>query len=206
LCNDYVLPQGARLFSLSSHTHKRGKHFSVTMPDATSIYDSFVYNDPLTATFDPPLIFDSSNTAQRTLHYCSYYNNGVGTDGLPDPNTVTRRSKTPASAKQTIGLCSPTACAAGKIGAACSGVGDDRTCDSASGANDGLCDACRITGGESTENEMFILIGQYYLNSTGANARDAQGRSTSTEVALPPQMGCGSSHAGHAGHAMNAAQ
>ena len=30
ICNDSVLPQGVRLFSLSSHTHKRGKHFSVT--------------------------------------------------------------------------------------------------------------------------------------------------------------------------------
>ena len=206
LCNDYVVPQGTRLFSLSSHTHKRGKHFSVTLPDGSSIYDSFVYNDPLTATFDPPLVFDSATAAQRTLRYCSFYNNGVGTNGAPDPNTVTRRSKTPDSAKNTIGLCSPTACAAGKIGSACSGVGDDRTCDSAAGANDGLCDACRITGGESTENEMFILIGQYYLNSASANARDARGRSTSTEVILPPQMGCGSSHAGHAGHAMTAAQ
>ena len=198
LCNDSVLPQGARLFSLSSHTHKRGKHFSVTTPDGASIYDSFVYNDPLTATFDPPLAFDSADAASRTLHYCSLYNNGVGNDGQPDPTTVTRRSKTPQSA---ISLCTPVACAAGKIGSACNGVGDDRTCDSAPGASDGSCDACRISGGESTENEMFILIGQYYMNSATGTARDARGRSTSTEVALPPQMGCSSSHAGHAMHA-----
>lgn len=55
------------------------------------------------------------------------------------------------------------ACAEGKIGAPCSGVGDDRTCDTGPGANDGFCDACRITGGESTENEMFILNGAFYL-------------------------------------------
>lgn len=209
LCNDFVLPQGARLFSLSSHTHKHGKHFSVTLPDATSVYDSFVYNDPLTTLNNPPFAFDSTDATQRTLHYCSLYNNGVATDGSPDPSTVTRRSKTPDSAKNTIGLCSPTACAAGKVGAACNGVGDNHTCDSAPGANDGLCDACAITGGESTENEMFILIGQYYLNPSNALTRaalaapalDAQGRSTSTEVAVPPQMGCSSSHAGHAAHA-----
>ena len=29
--------------------------------------------------------------------------------------------------------------------------------------NDGVCDACPITGGESTENEMFIAIGQYFV-------------------------------------------
>jgi hypothetical protein len=88
-------------------------------------------------------------------------------------------------------------------------VNDNHTCDSAPGANDGLCDACRITGGESTENEMFILIGSYYVDPTvaaqagGGSAAlqlDASGRSMSTEVALPPQLGCGSSHAGHAGH------
>ncbi len=207
ICNDFVLPQGARLFGLSSHTHKRGKHFSVTTANGASIYDSFVYNDPLSATFNPPLAFDSVDDTQRTLHYCSFYNNGVAADGSPDPNTVTRRSKTPQSA---ISLCTPRACAAGKIGLACSGVGDDHTCDSAPGANDGLCDACRITGGESTENEMYILIGQYYLGSSSAAAKrsvDAQGRSTSTEVALPPQMGCASSHSGHSAmHSMHAGQ
>jgi hypothetical protein len=40
-------------------------------------------------------------------------------------------------------------------------IGD---CDTSPGAGDGLCDACAITGGESTENEMFILIGQYYID------------------------------------------
>jgi hypothetical protein len=88
----------------------------------------------------------------------------VDAEGLPDPETVTRRSRVPQSAQHSIGQCRPVACAAGKIGAPCNGVGDDRTCDSADGANDGFCDACPITGGESTENEMFILIGQYYLD------------------------------------------
>lgn len=85
------------------------------------------------------------------------------------------------------------------------------------GANDGLCDACPITGGESTENEMFILIGSYYVDTTAlalANgggaaglalpALDARGRSTSSDLALPPQLGCGASHATHAMHAVHA--
>ena len=61
------------------------------------------------------------------------------------------------------GRCTPTACAAGKIGSSCSGSEDNATCDSAPGAGDGLCDACPITGGESTENEMFLINGMYYL-------------------------------------------
>jgi hypothetical protein len=208
LCNDFLLPPGARLFNLSSHTHKRGKHFTVALPSGQVIYDSFVYNDPVDQTYNPPLAFDSPTASQRTLHYCSLYNNGVAPDGSPDPETVTRRSRTPESARITVGLCSPTACAAGKIGAPCKGVTDDRTCDSAPGANDGSCDACPIKGGESTENEMFILIGSYYLapsivaqdGSWVAEGVDATGRSLSTEVVLPPQIGCSSSHAGHAGH------
>ena len=205
ICNDHVLPQGARLFNLSSHTHHHGKHFSISVPDGTVIYDSFIYNDPANLNFDPPIRFDSPDPAQRTLHYCSLYNNGVKGDGSPDTELVTRYSRIPTSAQGTIGQCKPIACAAGKIGAACNGAGDDRTCDSAAGANDGLCDACPITGGESTQNEMFILIGSYFIgdsNTVAAQSLAAPSafRSESTEVALPPQIGCSSSHAGHAGH------
>lgn len=167
ICNNHLLPQNAHLFSLSSHTHKHGKQFTVTMPDGSTIYESFVYNDPVDLIFDPPLVFDSPDAAQRTLRYCSLYNNGVKADGSPDVNLVTRASRVPPSA-QLIGRCSPVACVSGKIGARCNGANDDRTCDSAPGANDGDCDACNITGGESTENEMFILIGAYYIPTSGA--------------------------------------
>jgi hypothetical protein len=204
ICNDHVLPKGARLFNLSSHTHKHGKHFTVQMPDRSTIYENFIYNDPADITYDPPIAFDSDDPAQRTLHYCSLYNNGVKGDGSPDVDLVTRHSLVPASA-EAIGQCRPVACVAGKIGAACNGVGDDRTCDSASGANDGLCDACPITGGESTQNEMFILIGSYYLDHNGtASAQSAAVlnpvRSESTELVLPAQVGCSSSPGGHEGH------
>jgi hypothetical protein len=159
VCNDQDLPQGARLFELSSHTHKHGKGFTVTAPDGSLLYQSFVYNDPVDFIFDPPLVFDSPDPAQRRLHYCSLYNNGVAADGSPDPTTVTRASHVPPQGFQ----CRPIACVAGKVGAPC--TGDDRRCDSSPGARDGSCDACAITGGESTENEMFILIGSYYVES-----------------------------------------
>jgi hypothetical protein len=82
-------------------------------------------------------------------------NNGVDDDGLPDPTTVRRRSTTPS-----IGApCAPVARAAGRVGVPCAGVGDHATCDSFVGAGDGLCDACAITAGLTTEDEMFILSG-----------------------------------------------
>jgi hypothetical protein len=164
VCSTQVLPEGARLYSLSSHTHKRGEHFWVDLSDGTRVFENFVYNDPIDRRFDPPLAFDSPHAADRTLHYCAQYNNGVAEDGSPDPEAVTRRSRTPQSA---LAPCDPVACATGKIGARCAGVGDDATCDSSPGAGDGWCDACRITGGESTENEMFILIGNYFVPNGG---------------------------------------
>mgnify|MGYP001469293193 CR=1 FL=1 len=41
--------------------------------------------------------------------------------------------------------------------------GDDRNCDSAPDAHDGECDACPLRGGVTTEDEMFILLGFYYV-------------------------------------------
>lgn len=53
------------------------------------------------------------------------------------------------------------------------GAGDDASCDSSPGAGDGFCDACPITGGESTQNEMFVLFGAHYVDPTVPGARSA---------------------------------
>ena len=161
-CADYVAPRGARMFMLSSHTHGRGEHFTIEGPDGVLLYENFLYNEPVEQYFDPPLVFDAENPAERTLRYCGVFNNGLDSEGRPDPSRVTRRSRTPPNA---LAPCVPVACAEGRIGEPCGGVGDDAVCDTTPGAGDGFCDACRITGGVSTENEMFILIGQYYLET-----------------------------------------
>ncbi|MBU6281867.1 hypothetical protein KGQ64_06455, partial [bacterium] len=92
-CNDHVLPRGTRLFSLSTHTHKRGKHTWITLADGRQIYENYSYTDPVQATWDPALAFDSPDPGQRILRYCGTYENGIGPDGSPDPETVTRLSK-----------------------------------------------------------------------------------------------------------------
>ena len=162
ICRTHTLPEGARLFSLTSHNHQRGVHFWAELPDGTRIYENFVYNDPTRQSFDPPLAFDSPERSDRTLTYCGTFNNGRNADGSPNIETVTRASRIPASSGNGFlpGGCEPVACVAGNIGAACT---EDADCDSSTGAGDGWCDACRITGGESTENEMFILLGQYFI-------------------------------------------
>lgn len=162
ICRDHTLPQGARLFSLTSHNHKRGIHFWADLPDGARVYENFLYSDPVRENFDPPLAFDSPDRADRTLTYCATFNNGLNEDGSPNVETVTRASRIPPNPPTSFlpGGCEPIACVAGQIGAACT---EDADCDSAPGAEDGWCDACPITGGESTENEMFILLGQMYI-------------------------------------------
>jgi hypothetical protein len=170
VCGAYVVPQGARLFAVTSHTHQRGKQFQAFLPDGTMIYENFIYNDPVKQSFEPPLEFDSPDPADRTITYCALYNNGVNPDGSSNPETVTRQSRVPESARATFGNCEPIACVnEGMIGEACDDrrsnyEGDDAACDSSPGSGDGICDACSITGGESTENEMFIFFGTYFTD------------------------------------------
>lgn len=172
VCNDHVLPQGARLFQLNSHTHKFGEKFTIELSDGTLLYESYTYNDPVDKRFDPPLAFDSPDPAERALRYCAVYNNGVADDGSPNPDRVTRLSRMPAGefgAGAVIpATCHPVACTAGQIGEVCDGADDDAACDSSPGAGDGVCDACPITGGETTETEMFILLGGYYVDPSGS--------------------------------------
>lgn len=164
ICNDFTFddfsaPKQAYVFSLSSHTHRHGQHFWITDPQHGNqlLYENFVYNDPPTQTFDPPLVFNAGDK----LHYCATFNNGVAAGGVPDPTLVTRASQVPPEAP-AFSHCTPVMCVAGKMSppASCRTNGD---CDSKPGASDGVCDACPIVGGESTANEMFILIGQYYV-------------------------------------------
>ena len=104
--------------------------------------------------------FDSPIEAERRITYCAIYNNGVAPDGSPDPSTVRKRSVTPSNA----GLCNPVACTDGRVGEPCGGVDSHADCDSVPGAGDGLCDACAITRGVSTQDEMFVLTGRTYQN------------------------------------------
>ena len=41
--------------------------------------------------------------------------------------------------------------------------GDHSVCDSTPDAGDGVCDACFAMGGFTTEDEMYIFLGSYYI-------------------------------------------
>jgi hypothetical protein len=156
-CADYVLPQGMKVLSLTSHTHKRGERFTMDIKSTGErLYENPFWDDPVVVEYDPPRVFDSLVAAERTVTYCAVYNNGVTRDGLPDVGAVTRLSRKPARS-----TCKPVACAEGRIAAPCAGETDHATCDTSPGAGDGMCDACPITGGITSDDEMFVFSGSY---------------------------------------------
>jgi hypothetical protein len=136
--------------------------------DESLLYTSFIYNDPIVVQFDPPKPMGGTHTLpdERALTYCALYDNG-----FTDPTTVKRKSTSPPTPIGIPGLfggpCDkPSGCTAGKIGAACSGSTTaqlNQSCDTEAGG-DGECDACILLGGVTTEDEMFLLLGSYFVD------------------------------------------
>jgi hypothetical protein len=138
-------------------------------PMASLLYTNLLYNDPLVLRLDPPMSFPGpgSPVAARTLTYCSLYDNGY-----TQSDEVKKKSTSPApsiggSGGILGGPCKiPTGCTEGLLRASCVGDSDaarNASCDSSPGAGDGMCDACTLTGGVTTEDEMFILMGSYFI-------------------------------------------
>ena len=152
-CDTITFDQGTELLRLNSHTHKRGEIFWMNL-NGERIYENHFYADPPVLQFDPPLLLGEEDPATRTIEFCATYNNGVDENGEPDVDLVTRLSRKPARSN-----CKPTHCAEGQVGLPCAGPNDHATCDTSPGAGDGMCDACPISAGATTDDEMFILIG-----------------------------------------------
>jgi hypothetical protein len=134
-------------------------------PEESLLYVSQLYNDPFVMRLgDTPLFFNSPRDDERALTYCALYDNGYS-----DPAKVKKQSTSPPTPNDIPagGPCAvPSHCTAGKVEEPCSGQSAEernRSCDSSDGAEDGSCDACPLLGGVTTEDEMFILLGQYYV-------------------------------------------
>ena len=163
-CQTWVAPRYSRIYNILSHYHQRGREFLIYDPDGELIYANYSYNDPLNKYFDPPLEMDSEDPEDRTFYYCATYNNGLGEDGEPDPTVVKRYSESPQNGLFGFS-CTPTHCWSGDVGKPCGGVADHATCDSSPGEGDGLCDACKVEGGVTTQDEMFLILGAFYINA-----------------------------------------
>jgi hypothetical protein len=219
-CRTTLMGKGTRMADLSSHTHKRGRLFRIwgpgvaqacnsttanpgaCLPETTPpIMTTTTYNDPSQLIYSPPLVLDSDDPSARRFKFCAIYDNGY-----TDPNAVKRNSTSPNSTLQGIGIggkCWTTGAPGqhiycfnqAKRGQEC--FGNDRLCDSAPGANDGVCDACTLKGGVTTEDEMFIMLGSYYCdpsipgqNCTGVCASGANRGQTCQQDSDCPTTHC----------------
>ena len=194
VCKTVTLPKYTHLYNLGSHTHKYGVRFRAWLPPNTPCtplgqnngpltgtgcyprtdtpdYYSTEYTDPVSLDIEPPLYYESDVIAERTLLYCSLYDNG----STPDSPPVKRASEAAyppgylASCAFTAivpdcGPCfdpanpqnSPIACIGGtNEGDLC--FGDDSLCQGG-----GVCDACPVVGGVTTTAEMFLPLGAYF--------------------------------------------
>lgn len=167
VCADYTFEEGDQLLNLSSHTHKRGGLFTMTLKSTgEQIYESYNYDEPVMQRFDPPMLFDSPNDIDRTIEYCAEYTNGLNPDGSMNVETVVRKSRKPERS-----FCEPVACAEGNVGQSCS-IDDHTACDTSPGAGDGFCDACTITRGITSDDEMFLpLITRLVIDDDAVSER-----------------------------------
>jgi hypothetical protein len=190
VCTSYVIPQHAQLMTLTSHTHRFGKQFRIWYPpnepcfaeddDPNCVpparepdYISFDYEDPLYQRFNGEQImgFDSAITADRTFRYCAVYDNGE-----TNPKEVRRNSVRPeAETCDFVGDIAVLANAAGINLFDCGCAEEERSCfggpnegiacdgdDSVCGEG-GVCDACPAGPGVTTEEEMLLVLGSYYI-------------------------------------------
>jgi len=137
-------------------------------PDESLLYTSLVYNDPFVTRYSPPKLMGGTYSVpeERSLTYCQLYDNGFTT-----ADEVKKKSTSPPTPIGIPGVLggpcvTPSGCTAGAVGSACSGATQtarNASCDSTDGAGDGICDACQLLGGVTTEDEMFILMGSFYV-------------------------------------------
>lgn len=173
ICMTFSVPRYAQLMTLSSHMHKRGKLFRVWLPPNApcdsgvigcspptrdSDYQSRIYNDPVYTSYDPPLEYDDVGIESRTFTACAVYDNGA-----TDPLEVKRESTKPNTPTCVLSGAACGCSTSSRVclfgdnqGASCDG--DDTVCGSG-----GLCDACPLRGGITTDDEMFIPLGSYFV-------------------------------------------
>jgi hypothetical protein len=118
---------------------------------------------------DPPYFFEGGIAADRSFLYCSLFDNG-STDTSPKVKHKSTAHASPLGKACTVPRLPPDnrpyrACLEGPFRS--DECVDNADCDSFPGAGDGECDeVCTLVGGFTTTDEMFILIGSYYIDDT----------------------------------------
>ncbi|MGH0036949.1 MAG: hypothetical protein ACQGVK_18130 [Myxococcota bacterium] len=147
--------------------------------DDAPLYYSTQYSDPVQMYFDPPVVHDEEDAADRTYLYCAVFDNG----STPTSPRVKRQSTSFPPPNFDLGggivvkLGGPCAdseryCMEGpNQGELCdpsvTGLPEEVFCEKKPGKANGVCDACPGQGGVTTEDEMFILMGDYFCPGEG---------------------------------------
>jgi len=174
VCTTWTLPQYSQLLTLSSHMHVRGELFRIWLPpnepcragnnclppEAEAEYESRIYDDPVYTYYDPPNGYSSATVADRTFKACAVYDNGAD-----NPLEVKRESTKPNTPACSFPLAFCGCAAEQRVcfggdnqGEPCDG--DDSVC-----GEGGLCDACPLRGGVTTDDEMFLPLGSFYVEA-----------------------------------------
>ncbi|MEM7434792.1 MAG: hypothetical protein AAF436_06535 [Myxococcota bacterium] len=172
VCSTFTLPQYTRLTSLSSHMHERGELFRIWLPpnepcsspaDCGAIsrqpdYESRLYDDPVYTYYEPPLPYDAESESDRTFLACARYDNGADNPAEVKRNSLAPNTPVCSSVLANCGCpASERVCLGGpNQGMSCNG--DDARC-----TGEFECDACPVSGGVTTVDEMFIPLGSYYV-------------------------------------------
>lgn len=173
ICMTWTLPQYSQLLSLSSHMHQRGELFRIWLPpnepcgrgvtgcdpsERGPDYESRLYDDPLYTYYDPPNDYSSASESERTLKACAVYDNG--NDNPLEVKRESTKPNTPACGfpRAYCGCNTDQRVCLGGANEGTSCQGDDSVC-----VEGGLCDACPLLGGVTTDDEMFIPLGSYFV-------------------------------------------
>jgi outer membrane protein assembly factor BamB len=199
-CRTYTAPRGAEIFNLSSHTHRWGDLFRIWAPPNAPctpgptcqprldepIYYSTDYTDPVQLNIEPPFLHPDADVESRTYLYCSVYDNAATLSSSGGERHPVKRQSTSPEPPLVFGLplgpggpC-PDTHAFPFLGVYCingprQGLlchGNDSECDSAPGVGDGVCDACPVRGGVTTEDEMFIMLGSFYIDDGSSSGTE----------------------------------
>ena len=191
ICATFTMPRYSRIATLSTHMHKRGSLFRVWYPpnepcdgpgpncqprtDREAEHTSRLYNDPLYERFsgESEFVMDAPGDNDRTFLYCAVYDNGE-----TDPSRVKRHSLRPdagtcAFLEDLEDVAPLIPATVGDVALQCGCAAEERACYGGGsegmlcGGDDamcgqGVCDACPLKGGITTEDEMFAILGSWY--------------------------------------------
>ncbi len=134
-------------------------------PVGAPMYENRLYDDPLYLYFEGDALpkFDGAEDAERTFKACALFDNGGDDISTLKLNSTAGYSQLCDTAGRRRRICDlrvaledELVCVgASNQGAACGG--DDNVCGG------GVCDACPLQGGMTTNDEMFIPLGSYFV-------------------------------------------